>query len=297
MGASQLRTPNNNTYSAQQLSSTSSDYVQLMEINRLVHTTISLCSIVCSVKTIIAHITWVWKVIEWGLALQTFNFKWLASPLMGHHRYEECHHFWSRTIPKCLNCLKKVHQKPFRTVAIHLTITICLQFVLIACTTWFQHHECDRLSRGRAYSSVIHNVNRLRIIQWGKTWDISKETCMLVISDVFLSAYMAFHTSSKMKWCDSNGQHTPKIWIFRKFRIFYFNTASGQIDAVINWRRHKKLLLVLQHCQCIGLETSPYRGPGSEASLWKEKSLAVSDDIVLSDPSWALVWVEWLSDW
>jgi hypothetical protein len=57
---------------------------------------------------------------------------------------------------------------------------------------------------------------------------------MLVISDVFPSAYMAFHTSSEMRWCDSNGKRTPKIWIFGKFRIFYFNTAGGRIDAVIN---------------------------------------------------------------
>ena len=49
---------------------------------------------------------------------------------------------------------------------------------------------------------------------------------MLVISDIFPSTYMAFYASSKMRWRDSNGQGTPKIWIFGKFRIFYFDSAG-----------------------------------------------------------------------
>jgi len=49
---------------------------------------------------------------------------------------------------------------------------------------------------------------------------------MLVTSNVFPSTYMAFDTSSKMRWWDSNGQGTPKIWIFGKFRIFNLDSAG-----------------------------------------------------------------------
>jgi hypothetical protein len=77
-----IETPNDNTYPSWQLNSRSSGDVQLMEINRLVRTTTSLCSNVCSMKTITAML-WVWKVVEWETALWTFDLKELASPLMG----------------------------------------------------------------------------------------------------------------------------------------------------------------------------------------------------------------------
>jgi hypothetical protein len=57
---------------------------------------------------------------------------------------------------------------------------------------------------------------------------------MLVISDVFSPTYMVFDTSNGMRRCDSNGQSTTQIWIVRKFRIFYFNSAGERIDAVVN---------------------------------------------------------------
>jgi hypothetical protein len=55
-----------------------------------------------------------------------------------------------------------------------------------------------------------------------------------VISDVFSAAYIAFDTSNGMRRCDSNGQNTTQIWIVRKFRVFYFNSAGGGKDTVVN---------------------------------------------------------------
>jgi hypothetical protein len=66
---------------------------------------------------------------------------------------------------------------------------------------------------------------------------------VFVIGDVFPSTYMAFQAGSKMRLCDSNGQRTPEIWIFGKFKIFYFKTAGGRIDVVNKLTETQKVIV------------------------------------------------------